>query len=145
MRSGTRAAALFTLPGLFCLVGVCLLAPALWFGYQSWAFLQIAQTTPGTVTGLEWSDDSDTSGARPMVDYEIRGEPYQLTGNTWSTPPAYAVGEQVQVLYPPAQPRAARIYSWFDFWFTPVLLGGIGLVFELVGIGVGYAIWNSLR
>ena len=126
-------------------MGVCLLTPALWFGYQSWRFLQIAQATPGTVTGLEWSDDSDTGGARPVVGYEIRGEPYQVIGAAWSDPPAFAVGDQVQVLYPPAQPHAAQIYSWFDFWFTPALLGGMGLVFALVGAGVGYAIWNSLR
>ncbi|MDQ2997845.1 MAG: DUF3592 domain-containing protein [Chloroflexota bacterium] len=122
-----------------------MLAPAIWTGYQSWGFLQIAQAAPGTVTALEWSADSDTSGARPVVNYEIRGEPYQITGTAWSNPPTYAVGEQVQVLYSPDQPRAAQIYSWFDFWFTPMLLGGVGLVFELVGIGVGYAIWNSLR
>ncbi len=121
-----------------------MLAPAIWTGYQSWRFLQIAQAAPGTVTALEWSDDTDTSGARPVVNYEIRGEPYQITGTTWSNPPTYALGEQVQVLYSPDQPRAAQIYSWFDFWFTPMLLGGVGLVFELVGIGTGYAIWKSL-
>jgi hypothetical protein len=132
------------MPALFCLLGLGLLAPAIWAGYQSWAFLQIAQATPGIVTALEWSDDSDSSGARPVVRYDLRGDPYQITGNAWSSPPAYAVGDQVQVLYPPGEPRAARIYSWFDFWFIPALLGGVGLLFALVGGGVGYAFWNSL-
>ena len=79
-----------------------------------------------------------------VVRYDLRGDPYQITGNTWSSPLAYAVGDQVQVLYPPGEPRAARIYSWFDFWFIPALLGGVGLLFALVGIGIGYAFWNSL-
>jgi hypothetical protein len=139
-----RTFMLFLAPALFCFMGVCLLTPALWFGYQSWGFLGVAQAAQGTVTTLEWNGDSDTSGARPVVNYQIRGEPYQITGAAWSYPPAYAVGDQVQVLYPPDHPRAARIYSWFDFWFVPVLLSGIGLVFEIVGLGVGYALWKSL-
>jgi uncharacterized protein DUF3592 len=144
MRSATRATAmLFILPGLFCLVGLCLLAPAIWIGYLSWEFLHAAKAATGSVIALDWSDDSQSSGARLVVRYELRGEPYQITGNGWSNPPAYAVGDQVQVLYPPDQPRAARLYSWFDFWFTPALLGSVGLVFELVGIGVGYLLWRS--
>jgi hypothetical protein len=139
-----RTTLLFLIPALFGFLGVCLLTPALWFGYQSWEFLRIAESAPGAVAALDWSDDSDTSGARPIVEFEIRGEPYRISGSAWSYPPAYAVGDHVQVLYPPEQPRAARIYSWFDFWFLPVLLGGIGLVFGLVGLGVGYAIWRSL-
>ena len=71
-----------------------------------------------------------------MVSYELRGEPYQITGAAWSNPPAYAVGDPVQVSTRPIS-RAARIYSWFDFWFLPVLLGGLGLMFALVGGGVG--------
>jgi hypothetical protein len=139
-----QAVLLFILPALFCLVGLSLLMPAIWFGYQSWDFLHAAKAVPGTVTALDWSNDSDSSGARPVVSYELRGEPYQIIGATTSNPPAYAVGDQVQVLYPPDQHRAARIYSWFDFWFTPALLGGVGLVFVLVGSGVGYLVWRSL-
>ncbi len=102
MRSGTRATAmLFILPALFALVGLGMLAPGLWVGYRSWAFLQTAQAAPGTVIALQWSNDSDSSGARPVVRYEVRGEPYQITGNVWSSPPAYGVGDPVRVLYPP--------------------------------------------
>jgi hypothetical protein len=137
-------AAPLVLPGLFSLLGLGLLVPALWFGYQSWAFIQAAQAAPGTVIALEWSNDSDGSTARPVVRYEVRGEPYEIVGSVSSRPPAYAVGEQVRVLYTPDQPRAARIESWLDLWFLPALLGGIGLVFGLVGIGLWHLWWKSL-
>ena len=137
-------AMLFILPAVFTLVGLGMLAPALWVGYQSWAFLQAAQAAPGTVIGLQWSDDEDSSGARPVVRYEVRGEPYQITGDVWSSPPAYDIGDPVRVLYPPGQPRAARLEAWFDFWFLPVFLGGMGLLFTLVGIGVGYLLWRTV-
>jgi hypothetical protein len=143
-RFDRQQALLLILPALFSLVGLGLLAPALWVGYRSWAFLQVAQAVPGTVIGLEWSDSDDSSGARPRVRYEVRGEPYQITGNSWSSPPAYAIGDQVRVLYPPGQPKAAQLESWFDFWFLPALLGGIGLLFTLVGGGVGYLLWKSV-
>jgi hypothetical protein len=145
MQSSTRATAmLLILPALFGLVGLGLLVPAIWIGYQSWGFLQAAKAAPGTVTALEWNGESNSSGARPVVAYELRGEPYQVAGTAWSSPPAYAVGDQVQVLYPPDQPRAARLYSWFEFWFVPTLLGSVGLLFALVGGGIGLLLWRSL-
>jgi hypothetical protein len=144
-RFDRSAALVFLLPAIFCLVGLCLLAPAAWTAYQSWAFLRAAQSAPGSVIALDWQEDSDTSLVRPVVRYEIRGDPHQINGATWASSPAYVVGQQVQVLYPPDQPSAARLYTWFDFWFLPALLGGIGAVFELVGLGIGYAIWRSLR
>jgi hypothetical protein len=145
IRSSTHVTAmLFILPALFGLVGLGLLVPAIWSGYQSWGFLQAAKAAPGIVTALEWNEDSDSSGARPVVSYELRGEPYQMTGNVWLSPPAYTVGDQVQVLYPPDQPKAARLYSWFEFWFVPTLLGSAGLLFVLVGGGIGFLLWRSM-
>ena len=146
MQSGNRSVAmLFILPAIFSIIGLGLLVPALWFGYESWAYLQSAQSTPGTVIALDWSGDSDSSGARPVVRYEVRGEPYQITGSVISSPPAYAVGDSVRVLYPPGQAKAAQIESWFDFWFLPALLGGMGLLFGGIGGGVWYLLARSLR
>jgi hypothetical protein len=126
------------LPAIFCFIGVGLLAPAIWFGYQSWAFLQAAEVAQGMVIGLDWIDDSGTSAARPVVSYEVRGEPYQITGSVSSYPPAYHIGESARVLYSPGQPRSERLESWLDFWFLPLLFGGIGLVFGLIGGGLWY-------
>ena len=145
MRSSTRAtAALFILPAVFSLLGLGMLTVAAWAGYRSWAYRQTAQSAQGTVIALEWSNDSDGSGARPVVRYEVRGEPYEITGNVSSSPPAYAVGDPVRVLYPPGAASAARLDTWFDFWFLPAFLGGMGLVFGLVGVGVGYLVWKSV-
>jgi hypothetical protein len=142
---GDRQRGLLIVPAVFCLLGLGMLAPALWLGYGSWSFLQAAQSAQGTVIALEWSDDNQSSGARPVVRYEVRGEPYEITGSVWSSPPAYAVGDSVRVLYPAGQARAARIESWFDFWFLPTLLGGMGLLFGGIGGGLWYLLARSLR
>lgn len=140
---GTRA--FLILPAVFCIVGLGLLAPALWLGYSSWSFLQTAQSAQGTVIELEWNGDSDNSASRPVVRYEVRGEPYQARGYVWSSPPSYAVGESVRVLYPPGQARAGQIESWFELWFLPTLLGGMGLLFGGIGGGLWYSLARSLR
>ena len=133
------------LPAIFCILGLGMLVPALWTGYRSWAFLQAAQSAQGTVIGLEWSDDSESGGARPVVRYEVHGDPYEIAGDVWSSPPAYAVGDSVRVLYPAGAARAARIESWFDFWFLPTLLGGMGLLFSGIGAGLWYLLARALR
>jgi len=141
--AGNYQRAFLIVPAVFCIVGLGLLAPALWIGYHSWSFLQAAQSAQGTVVDLEWSDDTDSSGARPVVRYEVRGEPYQISGDLWSSPPAYAVGDTVRVLYPPGQAKARQIESWFDFWFLPSLLGGMGLLFAGIGGGVWFLLGRS--
>jgi hypothetical protein len=130
---------------VFCLLGLGMLAVAAWNGYGSWSYLRNAQSAQGIVIALKWSDDAVSSGARPVVRYEVRGDPYEIIGDVWSSPPAYSVGASVRVLYPPGQARAARIESWFDFWFLPTFLGGIGLLFALIGGSLWYLLGRVMR
>ena len=39
---------------------------------------------------------------------------------------AYRVGQRVEVLYPPGQPHAARLCSFLELWFGPILFTGMG-------------------
>jgi len=42
--------------------------------------------------------------------------------------------EDVSVQYHPSHPRDALISSFMDLWFVPLLLGGMGLIFTVVGL-----------
>ncbi len=103
--------------GGFCLWGV-------YAGYVSWKLEQNGEATTGIVTQLEEGSDSDGDCCvySPVVEFEANGQRYSFDGDTASYPPAYEVGEQVSVLYDPADPNTAQINKWTERWLMPVIL-----------------------
>lgn len=70
----------------------------------------------------------------PTVEFSTpNGERVEFRGGVCSSPPAYDVGERVEVLYPPASPASARLDGFSENWFASLVLGGIGSVFLLIG------------
>jgi hypothetical protein len=53
------------------------------------------------------------------------------TGNYPS--PDYTIGEAVDVLYDPDDPRRAEVGDFLTLWLMPVVLFGIGIVMVLFG------------
>lgn len=49
------------------------------------------------------------------------------------------IGREVRVVYSKDNPQNADIYSFFDYWFTPLLLMLFGIIFFGVGFGLGLA------
>ena len=48
------------------------------------------------------------------------GKTYTVTSGVGSSPPSFDEGEQVSVLYDPANPSDARIHTLFQIWGTAV-------------------------
>ncbi len=70
------------------------------------------------------------------MDFTSRnGEPVSFVSSTGSSPPGYSVGQKVEVLYRPTNPRDARINDYFTLWGGATVLGGMGLIFGGVGVG----------
>jgi hypothetical protein len=114
---------------VFALIGTVLLIAAIYAYQETRTFVASASRTTGTVTGY--------SGNRPIVRFkDERGTEVQFTSSTGSSPPRYRVGEAVAVLYQPAAPYDAKIEGFFALWGVPVIIGGIGSVFFLIGAGI---------
>ena len=47
-----------------------------------------------------------------------------------SNPPRFQVGQEIDVLYESGNPQKARINKWMNLYFAPLLLGGMGLIFD---------------
>ena len=69
------------------------------------------------------------------------GVPHRITNAVASSPPAYDVGEHVEVIYQPNDPENARIDSFAESWLLPLVLGVFGTVF----LGFALAIFRSRR
>lgn len=107
-------------------VGALLIA-VIYFSLQSmgksWRLLVHGFKTDGKVVALV--HNAKKSSVAPVVRYSVDGKPYELTGNTYSSPAAYQIGEQVTVLYEPESPDVGAVQSLSEQWLGPLL--GLGL------------------
>ncbi|WP_247215096.1 DUF3592 domain-containing protein [Synechococcus sp. C9] len=106
--------------GIFAGVGAIFFAVGLVFLHHTRTFLATAATAPGEVIALE-----RRGGYHPVVQFQLPdGEPMRFAGQ---------VGQSVEVLYNPEQPRSARIRSFLELWFVATLFTSMGGLFLLIG------------
>jgi hypothetical protein len=101
----------------FCLWGV-------YAGYTSWILQNEGQTTTGTVVRLEESNSGESGCCvySPVVEFNANGQTYSFEGDNASDPPAYKVGEVVNVIYHPSDPNTAQIDKWSERWLFPIII-----------------------
>ena len=122
---------------VFLLVGIGMLAGALSWYQNTQSFVAQALKAEGTVVELLRSSSSDSTTYRPVVHFSNQnGEQIEFTSSAGSNPPSYSKGEKVEVLYLPTEPQNAKINGFFSLWGGPLIIGGIGGVFFLIGAGI---------
>lgn len=117
----------------FCLWGV-------YAAYTSWQLQTNGVITPGTVVRLNEQSDGEGGCCTyvPVIDFKVNDQIYTFEGDNASDPPAYDVGEQVNVRYDPINPNRAQIDSFFERWIFPIIIipvmiiGGIILNFFMI-------------
>jgi hypothetical protein len=117
-------------------VGIFLLLLALALWNKTRGFVARAATAQGTVTELIEVRDSDGSSStfKPVVKFVTPGgEEISFTSSYSSRPPAYDVGDPVDVLFVRGD---ARIKSFGSLWSGPLILGGLGAVFAAIGLSI---------
>ena len=101
----------------FCLWGV-------YAGYISWKLDNEGETTTGRVVRLEESNSSEGGCCvySPVVEFDVNGQTYSFESDNASDPPAYDVGEAVNVIYHPSDPNTAQINKWSERWLFPIII-----------------------
>jgi hypothetical protein len=116
---------------IFAALGLGMLIGTFFWYRNTRSFLAEATRTEGTVIDLVGSH------YRPIVHFTDRhGQEIEFTSSTGSNPPAYSIGQKVEVLYRPNEPQTAAIDSFFSLWGVSVILGGLGGVFFAIGAGI---------
>jgi hypothetical protein len=106
------------------LINLFLCGFLVWGAYGAFVAVRLetaGDTVPGmvvamdehTIDGISWS---------PVVEYEVAGRTYTFTSGHYSNPPAYSVGDRVDVRYDIANPGMAAIDSWFERWLFPLIM-----------------------
>ena len=129
---------------LLALGVVCLLLGAYLLS-QSMSFEDTLRTN-GSVTGYREVRDGDEVRYRPRVRFTTPdGDIVSFEGQLATSSQRFAVGEQVPVVYPRADPQKGRVALFADNWLGPIAAGGVGLIALIAGIFVRRNVTNALK
>jgi hypothetical protein len=98
-------------------------------------FVESAVRGQAQVTGLEQRRGSrSTVMYHPVLRFKTEaGAQHEVVSAVGSSPSPYKPGDTVPILYNPARPQEVRIHSFLHVWLFPIVLGGMGVIFLIVG------------
>ncbi|HEY2250078.1 MAG TPA: DUF3592 domain-containing protein [Planctomycetaceae bacterium] len=69
----------------------------------------------------------EMAGGSPIVEFTVAARKFKHHSTISTSPPSYSVGENVDVLYRPADPTNCQLDTFTDRWLFPVafVCGGI--------------------
>ncbi len=127
------------LGGFFLLVGIGMFIwSVLWFSNRI-NNLENYVITTGTVVEMERSTDPENSGYvySPIVSFEDQnGITHTYNSGHASDPPAYEIGEKVELYYNSTDPEDAFLNSFFEKWAIGIALVIVGLALVPIGIWI---------
>lgn len=124
---------------ILALGGVFLVAAALYWVAGVIELTAQGERAPGLVQDIEVRKVRGTPLRHPVVIFEAGDDRLvRITDRAGLWPSPFEIGQQVEVVYPPGQPREARVVSFWTLWLLPLLT----LVF---GSLCGLAAWDTWR
>lgn len=103
-----------------------------------------------TVSELEKVEATAETGAtwRPIFTLAAEGKEYVIRSSSSSNPPAYTVGEKVEMLYPAENPEEAVTNNFMGLYLWPsvlLVMAGVEAVVALVLILISVYLRRRLR
>lgn len=97
-------------------------------------FLAEAESASGSVVALLKNKSNESVSYTPVVKFVDReGETFEFVSDISSNPPAYSVGDEVEVLYSPQNPAEAKLEG-IALWGSSIILAVLGGVFFATGM-----------
>lgn len=109
----------------FLIPGLVMLGVAIYFFISQQQIINQGNKVSGKVIAYP---------AQPLFAYEYRGQQYEYQSSTSSDPPAYEMGEEVDLYVDGNDPYNVVVDTFMDRWFVIVLLGGMGGMFAGVSM-----------
>jgi hypothetical protein len=122
---------------IFFLVSIVLLGAGGYTYQHTKKFVGNSAVAKGVVVDVVSRSSSSSSGHThvPVVRFKTgEGETITAHGSLGSDPPSYKKGQEVRVRYDPKDPHKISIDTFFELWFLPLILLGMGAVFGMVGV-----------
>jgi hypothetical protein len=122
---------------IFLVVGLVVLAWALISAHRTEIFLRSCVTVQGRIAGLKPVHNirHNTTNYAPVFRFNVPGTHFAtVVSQASSNPPAFKVGEWVNVCYPAGHPEAAVIDSFEQLWLMDCAFGSFGALFFAIGL-----------
>jgi hypothetical protein len=117
----------FIAAAAICFFGAAALA------VNTWRFTQTALRAPGKVIQLiEQNVDGDTTFRAVFRFQDVVGKEHTVVSSNNSKPATHSVGDVIVVLYEREHPGRARINSFWELWFIPMVAGTIAVGFCVI-------------
>jgi len=112
------------------LVGVLFFGIGAFRLVSQYIFLKSAIATVGHLKG--WNQDREFLWKPIVVFTTNEGRKIEFISDVGSNPrPTWEIDRPVKVVYDPAKPEKAYVYSFFYFWLLPICFFALGLAFML--------------
>lgn len=119
---------------LFVIIGFGVLISGIFSVFKLCRQLAGSAKTMGKVIGFGKIQGKSGFVYCPQVEFQIpNGQTFKFQSEIGSQPPAYNVGQQVEVVYQFTNPNKAEIDSMMALWFQPSCMSLMGLLFLIVG------------
>ena len=148
---GIKINILLIVKSFFAIVGLAMLIGA-FFSYKNTSdFLDKGIERKATVVqiieSLSESYDEDLKSNVTSVTYhpyvkfvDEKGVTFYFKSSRGSNPSRYEIGEEIKILYDPKSPKEARVKGFtsnsLDAYMFSIILGGMGVVFSIIGLGL---------
>ncbi len=122
---------------LLLLVGLVLMSIAGWQFRQTMKLLKNGKRTKARVLELVASRSrSDGTTYRPVFGFMTKtNQAQQFTYDVSSSPPAWKVGEEADIIYNPDRPERARLIGYWGLFIASIILAAVAAPFLVIGSG----------
>jgi hypothetical protein len=122
---------------LLLLVGLVLMSIAGWQFRQTMKLLKNGERTKARVLELVASRSrSDGTTYRPVFGFMTKtNQAQQFTYDVSSSPPAWKVGEEADIIYNPDRPERARLIGYWGLFIASIILAAVAAPFLVIGSG----------
>ncbi len=122
---------------LFFLIGIVVLISGIVQVFKVRRQIAGSVKAPGKVFGMGRINGQRGYLYCPQVEFRAsNAQTYKFQSEVGSQPPAYKIGQSVQVVYEPADPNQAEIDSFMAMWFMPGCMVLFALVFSMLGLAL---------
>ncbi|GEM_PF-477236 len=101
-------------------------------GVLAIGWLAFEQLTASRLTATEGVVAQMKQG-RAVAEFDVDGVKHEVVSIVRTNLRVYRVGQQVAILYDPAQPSRARLDTFFDRRLLPTIFGAVGFVLATAG------------